>query len=72
MKISTIKLTFKGIETINEIYRITITDVKDAVRLLDGNIVALQHARHELSELLAIVDNKIATSKGYRLAKVDE
>lgn len=73
MKITTVKLTFKGNETVNEIYNLYINGLKEAAMMLDEKEVAvLMHKRYELLELLAIVENKIAVGRGHRLATLEK
>lgn len=71
--VTTVTLSFKGIETVKEIYKMHIKEVKETVLMLDeGNFDALVKAEMEIKELLAIVQNKQARNKGLKLAKTED
>jgi hypothetical protein len=70
--VTTVTMTFKGIETIKEIYKMHVKEVQQTLAMLDnGDIDALQSARNELKEMLAIVENKMSVSRGYKLSQVE-
>lgn len=70
MKFSTFELKFEGNETINEIYRCHVKELKETIRLIDQNDEAgLNQVRMELFELMATVENKQLRAKGYALIK---
>lgn len=71
MKITTVKLTFKGNETINETYIITLKNIKDHLVFLGGKPDALEKARLELKDMLAIVENQQSKLYGCKLSEAE-
>jgi hypothetical protein len=73
MKVTTVKMIFKGSKTVNEVYELYIRELKDVILMLDPkDLEALTHKRQELKELLAIIQNKITVGQGHKLISVDE
>lgn len=62
-KYSNVTMVFKGGETLEEIYELHLNEFKDTIKANMGNDDALNDIKLELSEMLAIIENKIESRR---------
>lgn len=70
MIFTNVVLTFKGQQTLDEIYTLHMKDLKDSIKSLE-TVEMADNAVNELKNLLAIAENRSTILRGGRLVNVD-